>query len=358
MLSDLTAAEVAGTLIVEPLVSSWLGGVWLADVPVVSGSVTWSIRREVPGSLDLTVPRVTPGADWLPTHPAHPLAHYGQVLHMSQRITLPVSRRTLVRRLGTFRITGWDDEGGTVRVSGVSMFRLIENARLTSASQSRADGTLASELRRLVPAEMGVIVGAGLTDRACPRMTWGESRIDAVRDIAHAWPARLRETVYGEVTVLPPLDETPTPVVTLTDGVGGTVVSAYSSGSEDGLYNGVIVRGQETDEEGRPLFQAEAWQGSGPLRDGGPFGRKPRFFSSPLINSQITAMTTARSILANAVRQALTLPVTCASDPRLEVDDAVEVITDEGRQRYWGYISGLTVPLTHEGDMRVDVEVA
>lgn len=358
MLPILTDEEVAGTLVVEPLVSSWLGGVWLADVPVASGSVTWSTRREVPGSLDLVVPRKADGVDWLPSHDAHPLAHYGQVLHVSQRITTLVSGRSIVRRLGTLRVVGWDDTGGTVRVSAVSMFRLVENARLTTASQSRADGTLASELRRLVPASLGVIVGAGLTDRACPSMTWGESRIDAVQEIASAWPSRLRETVYGEVTVLPPLDEVPTPVVTLTDGLGGTVVGAYPSGTEDGLYNGVVVRGQESDDAGNPLFQAEEWQPSGPLRADGPFGQKPKFFASPLINSQITAATTARSMLGDAVRQALTLPVTCAADPRLEVDDAVEVITDDGARRYWGYISGITYPLTHEGDMRLDIEIS
>ena len=47
---DLTPEEAAGALTWEAFVSSWRGGIWLADVPVAAGSsVTWSTRREVPG---------------------------------------------------------------------------------------------------------------------------------------------------------------------------------------------------------------------------------------------------------------------------------------------------------------------
>ena len=355
----LTAAEVAGALVWEPLVSSWLGGRWLADVPAAGGSVTWSTRREVPGSLDLIVPRQTPGADWLPGRdPAHPLAHFGQVLRVSVKITKPVSGEVLVVRLGTFRVTGWRDQGGTVSVTGVSMMQLIENARLRRPIAPRAGGTLASEARRLVPASLGATVAAGLTDRNCPSMTWGESRMDGLREIAQAWPARLRESEEGQVVLSPPLAAVPSPVLYLTDGAGGTAVSAYTTGTEDGLYNVVVARGTENDAAGAPLIQAEAEQTTGPLAVSGPFGEKPRFFSSPLLTSVTAAQAAADSMLADAVRQSLTVPVVCAPDPRIELDDAVEVLTDEGRQRLWGYVSGIQLPLLGDEDMRVDVEVA
>ena len=357
MLDVLTDEEVASTLLWEPLVSSWLGGDWLADVPVVAGSVTWSTRREVPGSLELTVPRIADGRDWLPVSAADPLAHYGQTLHASVRVTLPVSRRIVVVRVGTFRVTSWQDEGGTVRVVGQSMMQLVENAQLKSPTSPRTSGTLASELRRLVPATLGVVVDSGLTDRTCPRMTWGESRMDAIREIATAWPARLRETVYGDVTVLPPLAASPSPVAWLHDGEAGTVVSAYTSGSEDGLYNVVVARGTETDDAGAPLVQHVASQESGPLRVSGPFGEKPKFFSSPLLTSTAAAASAARTMLADAIRQERTIPVVCATDPRIELDDAVEVRTHDG-QRHWGYVSGYTLPLTYSEDMRLDIEVA
>ena len=46
-----------------------------------------------------------------------------------------------------------------------------------------------------------------------------------------------------------------------------------------------------------------------------------------------------------------------ASDQRVELDDAVEVLDRDG-ERYWGHVSGYTLPLTYAGDARYDVEVA
>ena len=357
MLDVLTDEEVAGALFWEPLVSSWLGGVWLADVPVSGGSVTWSIRREVPGSVTLSVPRKD-GRNWSPSNdPGHPLSHHGQVLRVAIRVTTLVSRRVVVIPVGVFRIVGWDVDGENVSVTGVSMFRLIENARLRAPSAPRDGGTLESELRRLTPSSMGVLVHDDLTDRACPSMTWGESRMDAVREIVAAWPGRLRETMSGQLSVLPPLEDVPSPVLYLHHGEGGTVVSSYPSGSDDGLYNVVVARGTESDDAGAPLIQAEAEQTTGPLAVDN-FGEKVRFFASPLIVTQSAADTAARSMLADSVRQSLTLPVVAASDPRVELDDAAEVIDEDGA-RYWGYVSGYTLPLRATGgDMRLDIEVA
>lgn len=357
----LTDAEVAGTLIWEPLVSSWLGGEWLADVPVAGGSVAWSTRREVPGSLDLIVPResVVDGSrfDWAPKRNAdHPLSHHGQVLHVSVKITKPVSGEVIVVRVGTFRVKGSRPSGGTVQVTGTSMFQLVENARLRKPIAPRSSGTLASEARRLVPASLGVDVDPSLTDRTCPRMTWGESRTDALREIANAWPARLRESMFGVVEFLPPLDEVPDPVLWLHHGEGGTLVSAYPDGSDDGLYNVVVARGTETDDAGAPLVQAEAEQLTGPLRVS-RFGDKPRFFASPLLTSTGRAAAAARTMLADTVRESITIPVTCAPDPRIELDDAVEV-KDEDGVPHWGYVSGWQLPLLGDEDMAVDVEVS
>lgn len=357
MLDVLTDEEVAGALTWRPHVSSWLAGGWLGTVPVADGSVTWSTRREVPGSLELTVPRRDDGFDWCPKRDAaHPLAANGQVLRVAIQATTLVSKRVATIPVGSFRITSWQDNGDTVSVTAVSMFRLIENARLRRATSPRSGGTLVSELRRLVPSSMGLTVDAGLTDRACPAMTWGESRMDAIQEIARAWPARLRETMTGGVSVLPPLAAVPTPVNYLHDGVGGTVVSAYPSGSEDGLFNVIVARGTESDDAGAPMIQHDEAQTTGPLSVS-RFGEKVMFFSSPLITSGGQAIATAQTMLADKVRQSLTLPVIAAADPRIELDDAAEVLDADG-ERYWGYVSGYTLPLRANGDMRIDVEVA
>lgn len=341
-----------------PSVQSWHGGELLsADVPVDSGSVTWSTSREVPGTLDLTVPRERRGVSWVPgSDPSHPLARFGQVLHVSVRFASLVSNLTWERRLGTFLITGWDLDAGTVRVTGESQTRRLVGARFRTPTAPRSGGTLASEAKRLASPHMGVIIDPALVNRAVPAMSWGESRVEALQEIADAWPARMREDAWGNLTFSPPLPATAVPTVTLTDRVGGTVVGAYQSDTRDGTYNVVVARGQEADDAGKPAFQAIADVSYGPLKVSDYF-EEVRFFSSPLITSREIAQSSAETMLANSVRPARTIPVTVSSDPRWELDDAVAIEADDGR--FWGYVGGFQMPLTvDDGDMRMDVHVA
>ena len=344
-----------------PYVSSWHGTRWLGDVPVQDGSVTRSSRREIQGSLDLVVPRWAAShvgedaRDWMPgSDPAHPLSHHGQILTIGVQVTAPVSERSWQRPLGRFRITGWEDQGDVVSVRGVSVAgHKIVDDRFTSPTPTRTGGTFASELRRLTPSDIGVIIDPALTDRAVPSMSWPESRMDALKEIAAAWPALLREDGEGTLQVRPLLGEWPEPLWTLTDGQGGTVVDAYSSGSRDGIYNVVVARGQDSDDAGAPTYQGVAEQHGGPF-DVDTYGRVVRFFSSPLLYSKTAAERTAATLLADEIRPASSLPVTCAADPRLDLDQPVTIVTDQTRR---GWIAGYTMPLT-PADMTLDVELA
>ena len=221
---------------------------------------------------------------------------------------------------------------------------------------------MASELRRLVGSRMGLIIDPALRDYPCPSMTWGESRIDAVYEIARSWPAVVREGGDGILYVSPPTpDPTSRPELRLSDGAEGTVVGVASSVSRDKIYNRVVARGQESSDEGSPSFQAIADQMTGPMRVDGPYGIVPRFFSSPLITSVAQAKSTAEAMLADAVRKKVTVPVEHAPDPRIRLDAHVEVETRpvEGTQgrTVWGVVSAYEVPLTYRGTQKTDVEV-
>ena len=351
------ADVLPGAVFWEPVVSSWLGPDLLAEsVPVDGGSVSWSANREVPGGLDLGVPRVRHGRSWVPgIDDRHPLARFGQVLHVSVRVTALVSARSWLYRLGTFLVTDWQLDAGAVRVTGESMTRKVVDARLRTPTATRAGGTLTSELKRLVTPYMGLIVDPALTNRAVPKMAWGESRIDAVREIVAAWPARAREDAFGNLRILPPLPDVPVPLATLTDGADGTVVSAYQSDTRDGTFNVVVARGQQEDDQGRPAFQQVAQVTTGPLAVG-TYGEVTTFLSTPLLNSLAACSAAARTHLANVTRPARTIPVTLAPDPRWEVDDAVAIRADDAL--HWGFVSGVQIPLTSaDGDQRMDVEV-
>lgn len=352
----------------EARVDSWLGQTWLGRVPVKAGSVTWTTSQQVQGTLSLTVPRIgavsqDEGArDWTPLAPDSPLAAMGQVLHVQVTVASLVSTDRWDIPLGRFLITQWEVGSTDIRITGKSLFQHLEDDRLTSPTVPYSGGTLASELRRLVGGHMGVIVSDALTNRPCPSMSWGESRIDAVYEIADAWPARLREGPDGVLYVLPPVPAiTERPETTLTDGEAGTVIGVTRQGSRAGIFNRIVARGQEQDDAGQPRFQAIIDQTTGPLRTSGPYGIVTRFFSSPLITSKQAALNSATTMLATSVRQKTTVPVTHTPNPTLTLDTPVELITANidgaATITQWGIVTSTEIPLVYSGTSRSDVEV-
>lgn len=352
----------------EARVDSWLGQTWLGRVPVKAGSVTWTTSQQVQGTLSLTVPRIgavsqDEGArDWTPLAPDSPLAAMGQVLHVQVTVASLVSTDRWDIPLGRFLITQWEVGATDIRITGKSLFQRLEDDRLTSPTVPYSGGTLASELRRLVGGHMGVIVSDALTNRPCPSMSWGESRIDAAYEIADAWPARLREGPDGVLYVLPPVPAiTERPETTLTDGDAGTVIGVTRQGSRAGIFNRIVARGQEQDDAGQPRFQAIIDQATGPLRTSGPYGIVTKFFSSPLITSKQAALNSATTMLATSVRQKTTVPVTHTPNPTLTLDTPVELVTANidgaATITQWGIVTSTEIPLVYSGTSRSDVEV-
>jgi hypothetical protein len=64
----------------------------------------------------------------------------------------------------------------------------------------------------------------------------------------------------------------------------------------------------------------------------------------------------AAAQLPEAVRSSSVMAVEMVPDPRIEIDDLVELWRDE--DRFWGLVVGTDIPLTPaDGAMRVDVGV-
>lgn len=348
---------------------SWLGGRWLGQVPVAGGSVSWTTGQQVQGTLSLTVPRVAPPApgmdevDFTPVTDDAPLACMGQELRVTAFVTSPVTPGVSRFALGRFLVTGWDIGARDVTVSGKSLLQRVEDDRLTAPVAPRASSTLGSEARRLLGGHVGLLIDSHLTDRACPlSMSWGESRLDGVYEIADAWPARLRESRDGVVHLLPPAGAiNEPPARRLTDGARGTVIGAKSSASRDKIYNVVVARSQDNTEGNVPAFQAVAVQETGPMAAGGPWGRRVKFFSSKLITSQTAAQSTADAMLREAISAARKIPVELPPDPTIELDDPVSITsataTGAAPVTAWGRVAAVEIPLAPTGTTRIDVEV-
>lgn len=340
----------------RPIVSSWLGGVVLADeIPVISGRVTWTVGAQVQADIRLQVAgsNVVGGRTkyWRPTGPRDPLARFGQVLDVSLLVD------GVLVRLGRFQITDWKDGArGAIDVFGAGMLQAVADDRLIEPTGPRDDGTLRSEFARLTPGYMSAQFHPSLTNRACPKtMEWPEDRLGALYEIADAWPARLREDSWGGIVVLPPLADIPAPVVTLKDGEGGTVISAAISDSREGAYNIFVARSTANGVDAFAVVTVP----DGPMNPNGDYLPVPKFFSSPLLDNEDQCRAAATTMRDDSVRRSRVRQVEMAPDPRLELDDPVKLQADTGtalETDEWGYVIGVELPLTvNDGAMRLDI---
>lgn len=337
-------------------VASWLGGVVLADDIPATGRATVNTQQQIPEHLELTVPRFSVEnnrrVDWLPTDPRSALARFGQQLD----VTIVADGMDI--RIGRYLITDWSDGGDTVEITAEGVLQSAADDRLTSPTAPRSDGTLKSEFLRLLPPYMTARFDPALVDRACPRaMEWSEDRLEALYEIADAWPARIRVDPWGQVVVLPPLPTSAVPVLSLTDGEGGTVVGAPISDSREGAYNMVVARSSQDGVNAQAIARVL----SGPMKPDGDYRPVPKFYSSPLLDNTAQCLAAAQKLLADAVRPSRVLRVEMAPDPRVQEDDPVEIITGKGtprEQRSWGFVIGNELPLTPmDGAQRLDVAI-
>ena len=352
---DDLSTVLAGGASWVPVVHSTLDGSDMVQVPVVGGSVAHSVDMEAQVRLAVTVPRFADGFDWHPGNDAtHPLARYGQTLSAAVHVT--GGGVDVLTQVATAAVQSWDlsADGGSVSVECLGPLKAVKDAGFAVPQSVRPGGTFGTELTRLMAGVAPLVIDDGLVDRALPdRQPLGDDRLEAVKELLTAWPARVRTDAYGVVWVLPPLGDAPSPSVRLADGEGGTVVSAPTRDSREGTPNRVVARG-EAESEDRPAVQGVADVRSGPMSVDGPYGTVVEYYSSRLLTVNAQAVAAAKQILRS--RRSRRLPVTCAPDPRFTLDMPVEVVHD-GRPA-WGWVAGWELPLVvGSGAMRVDVEV-
>lgn len=321
---------LAGACTWQSTVTSWLGGRMLAPrIPLSSGRVTGDVGDDVIESLSITVPRFAapePGAgviDWRPTSPDAPLARYGQILDVTMVVSSVITGQVWETRIGRYQIKDWDDDDeGTITVKGESLLARPRDDKLLTLTSPT--GTLISEARRLLPAGMGASFDPDLVDRDAPSaMSWSKDRLKNLQEIALAWPALLRIDAWGQLAFRAPLPSVPVPVLTLRDGRDGTLINAPRKDTRSGVYNRLIASSSATDRED---VQGIASITAGPMSVNGDYGVVAREWSSPLIETAPQAEASAQTMLANSTRPALAVPARIAPDPRIELDDPVEIL--------------------------------
>ena len=348
-------ALVQGDFTMRIRAEAWLGGELLAaDIPVSDGGEDRDRSLAVPESVRLTVPREDRGTSWEPVAPDHPLAAYGQQLRIDYGVDIAGHTEWINR--GWFLTTESETNGDTVTVQADGLLQLIDEAKLSAPFQPASGDTLASVAQELVEPALTVVVSS-LVDRAVPQgMQWDTDRMTALREVLNAWPADARVTEDGYLSI-EPLSDTGTPVLALTDGVGGTVIRWLGKTSRDGAFNVVVAQGEDS---AGAQVQGVAYDrtGTSPFRVGGPFSPLPvpYFYYSPLLNTVAECRTAAETTLQRLRRRAFReLGVTMVPHPGLVPGDIISV-TGAGLTEARAVVEQMSLPYS-PGEMSMTVRV-
>lgn len=311
------------------------------DLPIIAPSFRWDSSAQVEGSGSVTVVWTDDhGSSLKPRDPQDWLAPFGARLIVFCRVTAGDYSARL--QLGDYTIDAVpsaDDEAfilGETRITVGSRVDLALKDRMVEVQRDRFTGLASPTSLASVWSEVALLVGLPVTrtlpDAAITRsVVYEEDRVSAVCDLLSIlggepfmeWDGTLsaRSITAGS------------PVAALTIGEQGTIIKVGSALSADGVYNGIIIRG-ETD--GQSPILTELWINEGPLAAtarGGertPFHRVPRFYSSPFIATQAQAQAAAPALLEQfSQARASSLQVQCIIDPRRQVGDVVTIQDDD-----------------------------
>ena len=233
--------------------------------------------------------------------------------------------------------------GQTVEVRGSSFEAYIIDARFVTPRTlpAQSASTMIDELIREVMPDASIAWrGITPTDRV-PKIIAERDRwelVDGSRDstsVARALGARVFCDGDGVFVVAPVPALTDPAVWTATTGEGGLLVDSTEELSSDGVYNSVVVWGESTDGETPPAGPGIAVDDD-PLSlsyIGGPFGQRPRFYSSQLITTKEQADRAARGMLAPYLGLRQRVSFSALHDPTLEPGDVGTVDTPSGPQK-------------------------
>ncbi|MFH8804046.1 DUF5047 domain-containing protein [Streptomyces sp. NPDC017936] len=298
---------------------------------VVDGSV--SVDRSQQCRRTCTVTVADPAL--IPRTPADKLSVYGARLRIARGVQAGEYQELVP--VGVFRIDSveGDVDEGPVTIQGKSLECVIADDKFTAPwrSAGTAVGAITALIQRSIP-DAAVTTAATVVDAPIGTRTFDVEGDpwEAVRELAAAIGAEVYCDADGTFVIsdLPDLLTTP-PAWTVSVGDGGAYISAARGMNSDGVHNGVLARGENTESNTAPVSSlvVDGDPGSPTYWDG-PFGRRPMFYSSSTLIT--TAQCTAAATLKLRAAQApnATASLTALANPALEPGDVLRVVYMDG----------------------------
>lgn len=313
------------------------------EVPILAGDVQLDSTADIRSTLDLT----TDGTGWT-TRLDELITPYGNELFVERGIQFGDGSIEWVS-LGYHRLYTVDQDqapNGNLRISAKDRMSGLIDARLLFPIQFTIGTSVADIFDYLVldvypDADIEFDFDADTTALAGSSQIAEDDRFGFLADLVASLGKVWWWDYAGRLQIASPPDPS-TPVFDVLAGEGGVLVSQARSLSRDQVYNAVVATGETPGQDSSVRAVAVDANPNSPTYWDGPYGKVPKFYSSPFIATQQQAAAAAESMLRQSLGLPYSVDFTAVPNPALEPLDPVRV-------RVRGeihVIEKLTIPLT------------
>jgi len=323
-------------------------------LPVTAGSVTANRTQLARRTAAVTIGDPA----YIPTGASGDLlAPYGNEIRL-WRGAVTVNGPELIC-VGTFGIRSVTFDDGVfkgIAVTGIDRVKRVEETRFpfprTSPSAASAVEQIKALLLEVVPwAE--VRVDPDVIDVSLPRVTWPQSRTQALIDLVSSLGCEVFADPYGDFIIQPQPSPNDPPAFTVTGGPGGVLIGARHDLTRDQVFNGIVARGSTTAGGGATIISDLVTDDdpTSPTYWGGLFGKIVGFYDSALFADKDQANNAARAMLVNNTGAARSINYSTVVNPALEPGDVVQVVHPDTRIVERHLQDSITIPLDAAGVM-------
>lgn len=319
----------------------------LTDLPISGGVVTVDATSQVRRIATVSIGR----PDLWPANPTDVLSPLGSELFLEYGVVLPgvgVEWVPLIRGV----ISDADRERPVVNSDGSLTLSLDDRSskvaedRLDAPAQTAAGATTVAEIRRLIQESLPDVAVTDLTGstQIAPTLDIERERwADGIEKLADSIAAEVYVDPQGDFVIRPQPQITDPSVWEVRSGRGGILVAKKEKLTREKVFNKVVAFGQRSD--GTPPVRAAVadTDPTSPTFYGGAFGRKPRFYTSPLLTTTQQCIDAATALLARVQGMQASVELQAIVNPALDAGDVITV-RDAGKVQQH-IIDRLTIPL-------------
>lgn len=322
----------------------------ISDLTILSGDVSATLSSQVTRRLSMSV------TDALyPVNPTDPLAPYGNQLRVYRGVELNGDTTTYVWQVFEGRIQDVDDNGdGTVTVQASDVAQDVLDYGFERPTNSSTGSQVTAEFRRLInEAVPGATYGTfDVGGMMMPQETWEQDRGGALDEMAAAMGAFWWALADGSFVLRRiPWTVAGSPVVTLTDLDGGTVLNATPRRSRSTVWNSWTVTGERADST-QPVYATRRDMTPGSITNiAGPFGRRANHANLNTPSNFGTADYVAQVRLQASLALTEDWTYQCTPDASVELGD-IQRLQVRGRDVVQ-VVESFSLPLDLSGEMVV-----